>query len=103
MGSFESFPLGTRVANAVLAAALYLTDLGWPSGLAVPYPYDREALTPGALAAAAAARVVLTAAALLPARRRPWGAGGWLRYVGTLVPVLGLVQVGAQARADRYT
>jgi tetratricopeptide (TPR) repeat protein len=73
----------------------------WPSGLAVLYPYDQS---PSIWAAAAAAAVVtgISVVVIRAWRSRPYLAVGWLWYVGTLVPVIGVVQVGLQSRADRY-
>src|SRR5207302_34519 len=81
----------------------YLGLALWPGGLAPFYPHPRQALPPWQVAAAAALLAGLTALALGSARRRPYLAVGWLWYLGTLVPVIGLVQVGQQALADRYT
>jgi Flp pilus assembly protein TadD len=96
-------PPAERVANAAVAYVTYLRKAVWPSDLAAFYPHPRGSLSPGAVALAAAVLGVLSAAACLLGRRRPYLAVGWLWYLGTLVPVLGLVQVGKQALADRYT
>jgi len=98
-----------RLANAAVAAVAYLGDTAWPVGLAVLYPHPAAqgsgASAPPALIAIGAAVLLaaLTGAALVLARRRGYPLVGWLWYLGVLVPVLGLVQVGVQARADRYT
>jgi tetratricopeptide (TPR) repeat protein len=73
----------------------------WPVRLMVIYPL--QAASAGQLVTACGVLAAITAAALLTARRRPYLAVGWFWYLGMLVPVLGLVQVGVQARADRYT
>jgi tetratricopeptide (TPR) repeat protein len=96
-------PLAERVANAVLATAAYLGDAFWPSGLAAFYPHPIAALATGRVLAAAALLLGLTAVLVATAARHPYGIVGWLWFLGTLVPVIGLVQVGMQARADRYT
>ncbi|MDO8544540.1 MAG: tetratricopeptide repeat protein [Opitutaceae bacterium] len=93
---------GARLANAVVALARYVGKIFWPIDLAVLYPH------PGSWSAAAVAGsillvAVLTAFAWVQRTKRPWAAVGWLWFVGTLVPVLGLVQVGLQSMADRYT
>jgi tetratricopeptide (TPR) repeat protein len=85
----------------VLSLVRYLGDTFWPSGLAAFY--SRESPSAVTLLAAVAATCGLTVLALLAARRHPWAATGWLWWLVGLLPVLGLVQVGAQARADRYT
>ncbi len=91
-----------RVANAVLSYWWYVGATLWPRGLAVYYPYGSATSWTGAVAGAAGL-VLVTGACLLLARRRPYLAVGWLWYLGMLVPVIGLVQVGSQAHADRYT
>lgn len=104
--SLESFPLGERVANALVSYPLYLVKTVWPTSLTVFYPHPSSvgARVPmwQALGAVAALAVV-TWLALWHGRFRPYLPVGWLWYVGTLVPVTGIVQVGAQAMADRYT
>lgn len=92
--------LGARLANAAASYLRYLGAFIWPDGLAFLYPYPRAAI---GWRAAAAVLAIITGAAVYAARRRPYLAVGWLWYLGTLVPVIGLIQVGAQARSDRYT
>ena len=93
----------TRVANAAVSYMRYLGSFFWPASLAFLYPYPRAGIS-GVAAAAAAAGIVLGSAAVLYfGTRRPYLPFGWLWYLGTLVPVIGLVQVGGQARSDRYT
>jgi tetratricopeptide (TPR) repeat protein len=97
-----AFPLALRVKNALLSYVLYLAKTVWPSKLAVFYPYPRA--IPAWEAAAAA--LVLAGVSIWTARnfaRRPYLAVGWWWFLVTLLPVIGLVQAGAQARADRYT
>jgi tetratricopeptide (TPR) repeat protein len=76
--------------------------LFWPTGLAFFYPYSKE-LPAWQVGGAAFALLAITVAALCWLRSRPWFAVGWFWYLGTLVPVIGLVQVGSQSHADRYT
>jgi tetratricopeptide (TPR) repeat protein len=95
-------PLGTRVANALVSYARYVGKLFWPADLSVFYPHPRH-WPAGLVWAAAAFLFVVSAVVILRARRRPYLAVGWLWFCGTLVPVIGLVQVGAQAMADRYS
>jgi tetratricopeptide (TPR) repeat protein len=102
VGTLASFPLAGRVANALHSSVAYIAQAIWPTGLAAFYPYPQEvAVLPaaGALALLAA----ITAVVVLTARRRPYLAVGWFWYLGTLLPVSGLVQVGSHAMADRYT
>jgi Flp pilus assembly protein TadD len=99
----EAFPLTVRVGNALLAYVGYLGKMLWPTRLAVYYPHPGAALSVAVALGAGVLLVVITVLVLGPGRRRPYLAVGWLWYVGTLVPVIGLVQVGGQAMADRYT
>ena len=94
-------PLGSRAANALVSYVVYLFKTVWPTRLAAFYPYPRE--IPAWQTALAA--LFLAGVSFLVTRLRkshPYLLTGWLWYLGTLVPVIGLVQVGAQARADRY-
>jgi protein O-mannosyl-transferase len=96
------FPLLLRMENAAVSCVAYLLQWLWPARLAVYYPY------PPAVPVwqAAAAAFAITAISLLAVRgfaKRPYLATGWFWYLIMLAPVIGLVQVGAQARADRYT
>ena len=98
-----SFPFDERLANAVASYAAYLGQMLWPAGLSVYYPHSRADLSIVQIGLGAGVLAAGFAAAFYFRRDRPWVAVGWLWYVGTLVPVIGLVQVGEQARADRYT
>jgi Flp pilus assembly protein TadD len=95
-------PLRFRVENALISYAAYLVKTAWPTGLAALYPY-RAALPPLHWAGAGVALAAMTAFAVLAAGRRGYVTLGWFWYVGTLVPVIGIVQVGQQSMADRYT
>jgi tetratricopeptide (TPR) repeat protein len=98
--SFEDLPLGLRLANALSSLVAYLRSVLWPSELAVFYPYALS----GALAAAAALFVLgsVTLGAAHWRRSRPYLIVGWLWFLVMLLPVIGLIQAGGQARADRY-
>jgi tetratricopeptide (TPR) repeat protein len=100
--SLRAVSLADRVAGALTAYLAYLRQTLWPAGLAVYYPHTGWATPAWQVLAAALALSGATAAVVL-ARRRPWLAVGWLWYLVTLVPVIGVVQAGLQARADRYT
>ncbi len=101
MQTFDGLPLAARLANAVVVYAVYLRQTFWPTGLAVFQPYH----PPSGLAVVAAAMLLLGigVATLQQARTRPWLLVGWLWFLGTLVPVIGIVKVGEQAFADRFT
>lgn len=98
----SEFSLPLRVGNALVAVVRYLRMLVWPQ-LAVFYPYDRHALSPLKVAGAAALLAGISAAAIALRRKAPYLFFGWFWFLLTLLPVLGLVQVGKQAFADRYT
>ena len=100
--SLAAMPLGMRAENAVVTYAAYLARMFWPANLAVFYPYPLH-LPAWQVAAAGLTLVGVTAVAVRRLRSHPYLAVGWFWYLGTLVPVIGLVQVGAQASADRYT
>ena len=102
MGSLGGIPPSVRLPNAFISYIVYLGKMFWPTNLAVCYPYPGPRpfwQVLGAVFLFIAVMVVATRSA----KRVPYLAVGWLWYVGTLVPVIGLVQVGSQARADRYT
>jgi len=100
--SFELIPPATRFQNALISYAVYVGKLFWPSRLAAFYPYSKEPLLVQSLLAGIGLAAV-TVLVICAFRRRPYLAAGWFWYLLTLIPVIGLVQVGAQARADRYT
>jgi tetratricopeptide (TPR) repeat protein len=87
--------------NALVSCATYIEKTFWPSGLAVFYPYPAE-LALWRILLAGAALATLTAWVLREFRSHPYLAVGWCWFLGTLAPVIGIVQVGQQARADRY-
>ena len=98
----DEYSISVRLANALVSYVGYIGKAIWPSNLAVLYPH------PGMLpwwqvAGAGLLLVSISLLAIRAVRRHPYFAVGWLWYLGTLVPVIGLVQVGAQAMADRYT
>jgi Flp pilus assembly protein TadD len=101
--SLEEFPFSQRLANAVVSVADYVGQMFWPAGLAVFYPYPEHGLPGWEVGGAALVLVGISAAAWWWRKTRPFLLTGWLWYVGMLVPVMGLVQAGAQAQADRYT
>jgi tetratricopeptide (TPR) repeat protein len=100
--SLEHMPFSARLANAIVSAGWYLEKTFWPTQLAIFYPHPGPDWTWPAVLAAGAVLLAVTLTALLLARRMPWLIVGWLWFLGTLVPVIGLVQVGVQARGDRF-
>ena len=104
VASLELIPLHYRFCNALVSCGLYLLKMVWPVGLAVFYPLP-EHLTWLLMAATAAAVVLIIISSYVwrAGRVRAYLPVGWLWFLGTLVPVIGLVQVGGAALADRYT
>jgi tetratricopeptide (TPR) repeat protein len=99
---FEALPLGSRIANVFLSYAIYIRQTLWPTSLAAFYPLRPETFDAWSVAACALALLLATAAALRVRATRPYLVVGWLWFLGTLVPVIGLIHVGAHAHADRY-
>ena len=95
------FPLGARVANALLSCERYLGKLFWPRDLVLPYPFSRS-INPLELGWAVLLLIAISFIAIRTARQRGYLLTGWFWFLGTLLPVIGLVQVGPQAMADRY-
>jgi tetratricopeptide (TPR) repeat protein len=101
---FSDLPhLGLRVANALLSYLWYPGKTAWPAGLSPFYTYHGASLASAAVLAAALALAAATVLAVRLRRSRPWIAVGWAWYLVTLLPVIGLVQVGGQPLADRYS
>ena len=97
----QQVPLWRRLGNALFSYGQYLEESFWPSPLAAIYPYaNRKAIDVLIVGLALGA---ISVAAVRLARLRPFLLVGWCWYLGTLVPVIGIVQVGVQALADRYT
>ena len=102
VASTESVLPLRRVCNALISYWRYVGKSAWPTGLAPFYPYAGAANVAGAVAAAAGL-IAVTVATIRQARRRPYLVIGWLWFLGMLLPVIGLVQVGGQSWADRYS
>ncbi len=96
-----AYPLSARICNGFIAYAMYIKNVVWPSKLAVFYPLP-EQINGLHVAGAVMLFSVITFGGVKNAHRCPYRLVGWLWFVGTLVPVIGLVQVGSQAMADRY-
>ncbi len=97
------FPLPMRMENAIVAAATYLGQFLHPSGLAVFYPHLKSGLPVWQIWVAGCVLAFVSAGVWLARRSHPYALTGWLWYLGMLVPVIGFIQSGEIARADRYT
>lgn len=103
VASLESIGIGLRIENAAVSYVLYLRDALLPRKLTVLYPYPDRGYPVVVVLACVLFLALATVTAMRAARTRPWLMVGWTWYVVTLLPVIGLVQIGVQARADRYT
>ena len=95
------FPFSARLENAIYSYAMYLCKAIWPAGLSLFYPYAGNSLSISRIGMAALF-LVTTTAIVMKYRSRGYLLTGWLWFLGTLVPVIGVIQVGNQAMADRY-
>ena len=100
--SFEAIPSVVRIGNAFISYITYIGKMIWPSNLAVFYPHPRL-LVPWQVLGSVFLLIAITLVVIWRVKRSPYLATGWLWYLGTLVPVIGIVQAGGQAMADRYT
>jgi tetratricopeptide (TPR) repeat protein len=98
----EAIPLDVRIGNAFVSYIAYIGKMIWPSNLAVFYPYP-GLLVPWQVLGSVLLLFAITLVVIWRAKRFPYLVTGWLWYIGTLVPVIGIVQLGNQAMADRYT
>ena len=99
----KTYSIQTRIINAFVAYTEYIVDMIWPVKLALLYPHPGNSLQLWKGVVAGFALVLITILVIRKARRIPYLAVGWLWYIVTLIPVIGIVQVGSQAMADRYT
>ena len=97
------FSLPLRFENAIVSYAIYLRQLIWPVDLAVLYPHPEKFFPFVIIAGSAALLIALSTIAIIYRKRFPFLFSGWFWFIGMLVPVIGIVQVGRQAHADRYT
>jgi Tfp pilus assembly protein PilF len=100
--TFTDIPLALRLSNALVSCAKYLLLTFWPNDLAVYYPFAPTGIPTWQIFGAALLLIGITAYCLSQGKIRPYLIVGWLWFLGTLVPVIGLVQVGGQTMADRY-
>jgi protein O-mannosyl-transferase len=105
VADWNSMPLGVRVSNALVSYVIYLGQTVYPSDLAVlyPHPHPTPGLTLTEVLGATVLLAVTTGVAVRQRRRRPALLIGWLWYLGMLIPAIGIIQVGWQGHADRYT
>ncbi len=103
LGSFEQLPLSWRLGNAVLAYLIYLRQMFWPTKLAVFYPHSDNTLPVWQVILAATVLIAITTLTIVARKKSPYLLVGWLWYLCMLIPVIGIVQVGLQGHADRYT
>ena len=96
-------PIEHRIANGFISYLRYLGKFFWPAKLTVLYPHPISSYEPIQVVLAALALIAVSLGCIWQLRSRPYLAIGWFWFLGTLVPVIGLVQVGGQAMADRYT
>jgi protein O-mannosyl-transferase len=102
MTAFQKYPRLLLFQNALVSYTTYILNMVWPAGLGMFYPLPAS-IPVWKVAGAATVLLVVSLAAIRAAHKRPYVTVGWFWYLGTLVPVIGLIQVGLQARADRYT
>jgi protein O-mannosyl-transferase len=103
LGWTEDLPVSLRFNNAVVTYIAYIWQMLWPVKLAVFYPHPENRLPRWEIVLALAVLIAITVAGVVLRRKRPYIITGWLWYLGMLVPVIGVIQVGWQGRADRYT
>ena len=103
IGWTEQLPMLARINNAIVTYVIYVWQMFWPVNLAVFYPHPENRLPLWEIALALAVLISITSAAVILRRKAPYFITGWFWYLGMLVPVIGLVQVGWQGHADRYT
>jgi protein O-mannosyl-transferase len=103
VGHTEELPILERINNAVVSYVLYIWQMIWPVNLAVFYPHPENRLPLWEIVSCLVLLICATGVAIALRKRRPYLITGWLWYLGMLIPVIGLVQVGWQGRADRYT
>jgi len=103
LGWTEQLPMSLRINNALVTYIAYIWQMLWPVKLAVFYPHPENRLPRWEIIMALTVLIAITAAGIALRKKRPYFITGWLWYLVMLVPVIGIAQVGWQARADRYT
>jgi protein O-mannosyl-transferase len=102
VNSLVAIPFDIRIANVLVSYVSYIGKMIWPQNLAVLYPYQMS-IALWKIIGSGLLIIIISVAVFRMLRSKPYLAVGWLWYLGTLVPVIGIVQVGSQAMADRYT
>jgi len=102
VNSLSAIPFHNRIANVLVSYAAYIGKMLWPHNLAVLYPYPKS-IAFWKIAGAGIFLTMISTLVIRMIRSKPYLAVGWFWYLGTLVPVIGIIQVGVQAMADRYT
>jgi Tfp pilus assembly protein PilF len=100
--SLEKLPLNLRIANVFISYIKYIGKIIWPSKLAAIYPYSRLTLSDPVVIVCAILLILITILSIYIGRRRKYILVGWLWFVGTLIPMIGLIQAGLQPMANRY-
>jgi tetratricopeptide (TPR) repeat protein len=103
LGWTGQLPMLSRINNAIVSYVTYIWQMFWPAKLVVFYPHPEHRLPAWQIIVALAILLAITAMVVVLRKKRPYLITGWLWYLGMLVPVIGIVQVGWQAHADRYT
>jgi len=103
VSSLDSLPIGIRFSNALVAYVWYIQKMFWPDQLAVFYPHALNAIPLWKTVASGLLLCTISFTVIRLMRKQPYLAVGWFWFVGTLIPVIGIVQVGAQSMADRYS
>ncbi|MDH7481118.1 MAG: tetratricopeptide repeat protein [Armatimonadota bacterium] len=99
----ERLPFGIRLENAIVSYLAYIFKMVWPAKLAIFYPHPMAGLPIWQVLGTSAILIIASILAIIVLKKYPYICVGWFWYLGTLIPVIGLVQVGTQAMADRYT
>src|SRR5215472_184454 len=102
VATLEVIPLTSRIENALITYVVYILKTFWPTHLAIFYPYPLQSIVVPAILSAIALAII-TVLVVLVYKQRTYLAIGWSWYLVTLLPVIGIIQTGSQARADRYT
>jgi len=103
VGFTEQLPVVSRINNAIVTYVVYVWQMFWPAKLAVFYPHPENRLAPWQVILALLILLSVTTGTIVVRKQRPYLLVGWLWYIVMLMPVIGLVQVGWQGHADRYT